>query len=93
MIGGDEDSSCATRRSGKERFHSTEHKTDHTACQTASSAHCTWETETENSLVIRGRVPLRDFYFGAALILLQKGAFSLNDSHAFNRADDAYRQH
>jgi hypothetical protein len=29
----------------------------------------------------------------AALILLQKNAFSLNDSHAFNRADHAYPQH
>src|ERR1700722_253652 len=63
MIGGDEDSSCATRRSGKERFHSTEHKTDHTACQTASSAHCTWETETENSLVIRWTSATAGFLF------------------------------
>jgi hypothetical protein len=35
----------------------------------------------------------RIFYLPAALILLQKSAFSLNDSHAFNRADDAHTQH
>jgi hypothetical protein len=29
----------------------------------------------------------------AALILQQKSAFSLNDSHAFNRAEHAYTQH
>jgi hypothetical protein len=33
------------------------------------------------------------FYFWAALILQQKSAFSLNDSHAFNRAKHANRQH
>jgi hypothetical protein len=35
---------------------------------------------------------LQEFSFRAALILQQKSAFSLNDSHAFNRADDAYTQ-
>ena len=29
----------------------------------------------------------RDLFFLAALILLQKSVFSLNDSHAFNRAE------
>ena len=33
------------------------------------------------------------FYFLAALILQQKSAFSLNDSHAFNRAKHANKQH
>jgi hypothetical protein len=33
------------------------------------------------------------FYFAAALILQQKSAFSLNDSHSFNRAEYAYTQH
>jgi hypothetical protein len=35
---------------------------------------------------------LQEFSFRTALILQQKSAFSLNDSHAFNRADDAYTQ-
>jgi hypothetical protein len=34
-----------------------------------------------------------DLFFAAALILLQKSSFSLNDSHAFNRADTAHKQH
>jgi hypothetical protein len=34
-----------------------------------------------------------DLFFAAALILLQKSSFSLNDSHAFNRADKAHTQH
>jgi hypothetical protein len=34
-----------------------------------------------------------DLFFVAALILLQKSSFSLNDSHAFNRPDSAHRQH
>jgi hypothetical protein len=34
-----------------------------------------------------------DFFFSAALILLQKSSFSLNDSHAFNRSDTAHEQH
>jgi hypothetical protein len=34
-----------------------------------------------------------DLFFEAALILLQKSSFSLNDSHAFNRANNAHRQH
>jgi lipopolysaccharide/colanic/teichoic acid biosynthesis glycosyltransferase len=29
----------------------------------------------------------------AALILLQKSSFSLNDSHAFNRPDEPHTQH
>jgi hypothetical protein len=33
------------------------------------------------------------FILVAALILLQKSAFSLNDSHAFNRANRAHTQH
>jgi hypothetical protein len=33
------------------------------------------------------------FNFEAALILLQKNAFSLNDSHAFNRVEHTYTQH
>jgi hypothetical protein len=33
------------------------------------------------------------FYFLAALILQQKSVFSLNDSHAFNRAKHTNRQH
>ncbi len=31
--------------------------------------------------------------FAAALIVLQKSSFSLNDSHSFNRADTAHQQH
>jgi hypothetical protein len=34
----------------------------------------------------------RKFSFRGALILQQKNTFSLNDSHAFNRADDAHTQ-
>jgi hypothetical protein len=33
-----------------------------------------------------------DLFFAAALILLQKSSFSLNNSHAFNRADTAHKQ-
>ena len=42
----------------------------------------------------KGNTPesLKEISFRAALILQQKSAFSLNDSHAFNRADDAYTQ-
>jgi hypothetical protein len=42
----------------------------------------------------KGNTPesLPEISFRAALILQQKSAFSLNDSHAFNRADDAYTQ-
>jgi hypothetical protein len=36
---------------------------------------------------------VKSAYFGTALILEQKRAFSLNDSHAFNRADHAHKQH
>jgi hypothetical protein len=34
-----------------------------------------------------------DLFFSAALILLQKSIFSLNDSHAFNRPDKPHKQH
>jgi hypothetical protein len=34
-----------------------------------------------------------DLFFVAALILLQKSSFSLNNSHAFNRANTAHKQH
>jgi hypothetical protein len=34
-----------------------------------------------------------DLFSAAALILQQKTCFSLNDSHAFNRLEAAYRQH
>src|ERR1700690_2876354 len=33
-----------------------------------------------------------DLFFAVALILLQKSSFSLNNSHAFNRADTAHKQ-
>jgi hypothetical protein len=34
-----------------------------------------------------------DLFFVAALILLQKISFSLNNSHAFNRANTSHKQH
>jgi hypothetical protein len=47
------------------------------------------KTQTAQTLV---RI-FADLFFAAALIPLQKSSFSLNDSHAFNRADNAHRQH
>jgi hypothetical protein len=77
MIGGEEDSSCTARGRDKELLYLTEHKTDLTACQTASSAHCTWETDTENSLLIRWTSATAGFLFRGSTDLAAKRRFFL----------------
>jgi hypothetical protein len=68
------------------------HRTGAKGCQTAATPESALSKRNWKGDRIR-QSRLKKFYLLAALLVLQKSAFSLNDSHSFNRAERAHMQH
>jgi hypothetical protein len=89
---GCEKASSWTQEKQEIRFDLAKHRTGAKECQTgAMLASELWKRNGKGDRTRQSQ--LKNFYLLAALIVLQKSAFSLNDSHSFNRAEHAHPQH